>query len=812
MAPQQRQQALIQLSRVLGNRRLGQVVALLRDAHPEPVAPVRVKAPAAAIMPYTIRLEGAVGARTPESVDSIRSQLVGWGISNPGDLNTINQSVAIARDGPMAPLTDGQIHQGMTILEGLLPGGGPRGAPGRVVRAWNRGLDDLGAGRRYPTILHFAVRLEQMAQASMNMSYLQAIQAMPTVRLAGLQLGVHPRAVYFVAAAQVGMDVAAGVQPNQGHYMAPGAFFPELRAIQRQARAMARPAPRRRAGAAAQPTPLDRLGVQAFNVMRSEVLQMVRVMEEQQSRGGQPVEHREPGLQRYLIPLGVALRALPEATTAEEARTLAGQLNQILGSVPIGQRTHGGGSIDPHGTAHALGLAIDLFNGTGSEGIYQNFGIPATHWPFLHLLMDEHPTAEWMRTLRPRAIHELTPEQAGELAALVQAHGRALANRLRPAAPEGDAAAQAAARRSARAEAQAAARARRPVLATLTQIRNRVLGGYFQRWQVLTMALSRSAWYRSAPEVRQVAQELVEMLRMDRRSFMNLSPAQVLEGLQARHARLVVLCRQGREATQRMESEAAAGVESEPESAAAGRAAERARRLAEQTRRRQARARAQEVAVLDRVDPGTGRVGTTLSEQLELLTAEGDTLQETFTAEREGQVQNLVSGRGFDAWLGRVEQMERPLYDQPRILVEALDQVASHRPAAGAPQTHFYGGHHWEVAPEQTLTSPSSYRESLQRDMSRRSPETMRRILTTMAESEGGRRILGGSDPDFRQALDQPPHGNAAGLMSQALASREAPAGAGGSSVTEFLRSRGFPTLAGEQSEGQNEAEGQPAP
>ena len=37
--------------------------------------------------------------------------------------------------------------------------------------------------------------------------------------------------LYFAAAAQVGMDVAAGISEGQGHYIAPGAMFVEIRSI-----------------------------------------------------------------------------------------------------------------------------------------------------------------------------------------------------------------------------------------------------------------------------------------------------------------------------------------------------------------------------------------------------------------------------------------------------------------------------------------------------------------------------------------------------------------------------------------------------
>ena len=829
-----------------------------------------------AVMRYEIALEGGAGHWSSASLQSIRDQLTAWGVVDPGDLATINGSQAIPNDTTMGPLSESSIRTGMTILEALRTMGGPGGAPyrervagtgrsrrtvvyyGRVIEAWNVRKDDLGPGRRYPTILHFVVRLEQMALASMGMSYLAAIRAMPTVRIAGLEVGVHPRAVYFTAAAQAEMDVRSGLAEGAGHYVAPGAFFIELLRIQRLARLLARP-PRRRRGqtsptAAEQQT--ERLGIAAFNRMRGEVRTMVDSMRRQaaQTEANEPIEHREPGLQRYLLPLAEQIEALPLAGNADEARTLAGQLDRILGTIPFrSERTHGGGSIDPHGTAHALGLAIDMFNGVSSAGVYQNFGVPAQNWPFLHLLMDRFGQSEAMRTLRPRAIHELYPRVALELASLVADHGQELADELRGRADE--------------IGSQPAARARRATLGAFAQIRNRLLRSYTLRWQMLTRALGRSAWYRGEDDVRHLAAECQSLMTVDRRSFVNLSPDQVRRGLTERQPHLQELYERGLAATGRARSAAAERTQGEAErleedlarrerqadedlqraqeawdarrggletelaearrlhrqAEARGLVRERTRLQAQLRRARREttagragrerrhvgaerraastaavaeRRRSADLAVLEAVRPSAGSPSI---EELASQLAGTSEFQPAFSAEREAQALHGVRAPGFTAWLTRVSNIQRPMADQPQLMVESLNAVLSHPPVSWT-QTHFFGGHHWDIAPVNILTRTTEYAAALERDMRQpRRRAMIDRVLTIMAESAGGQRILSGSDPTFTEVIERVFPGESAERVRRALATVAGGAAGTSSRLADFLRARGFHYLAGDE-------------
>jgi hypothetical protein len=108
----------------------------------------------------------------------------------------------------------------------------------------------------------------------------------------------------------------------------------------------------------------------------------------------------------------------------------------------------------------------------------------------------------------------------------------------------------------------------------------------------------------------------------------------------------------------------------------------------------------------------------------------------------------LVNDRAFRRWLTTVSDADRPMYDQPTTMVEAFNDTEG---------THFYGGHHWEVTPltesagghslleDGAAGGTTDYRTTLDRDMARRTPEIVERILEIMAESDGGRTALFGT-------------------------------------------------------------------
>ena len=130
--------------------------------------------------------------------------------------------------------TDARLNRALRLLADLDHGTdttsrgrrtrGRRGAFDRPILAWESHLDDLGTPDRdtpeaqaleYQNILEFVDRLDQLSGSSMGMDYNPefdpgAMDAMPRVRIAGAAVGVHPRALYFAAAAQVGMDEREG--------------------------------------------------------------------------------------------------------------------------------------------------------------------------------------------------------------------------------------------------------------------------------------------------------------------------------------------------------------------------------------------------------------------------------------------------------------------------------------------------------------------------------------------------------------------------------------------------------------------------
>jgi hypothetical protein len=774
----QRQSAVSTIARLAGNRGAASFVRALAP-------PVTEAADRRTIRRYEITLDPPDGPFTDASLATIRTQLTAWGVANPGDLSTINGPVAIGRAGRLPRMDGAAVGQAMQTIEALRTMGGARaGGPARaggrrpyhsrVVAAWNAGLDDLGPGRPYPTILHFIAGLDELAQNSLGMTYLQALRtpsAYRSIRIAGLAVEVHPRAVYFTAAAQAGMDVRAGRTAGQGHYVAPGAFVPELIAIWRQATSLGR----RPAGRRGRPAPVDpeveRLGARAFNAMRGQVRHVLDVLEVQAGRrtmpGVRPGEHPEPGLQQFLLPKAAELRALPEARTADQARDLSARLASSLEGIRAVPRSHGGWAVDPHGTAHAMGLAIDMFNGVGGEGVYQNFSVPPGYWPFVHMVLEQRGVDASVRGMRPTAVHQLTPERARAIAAALRTHGAAVATRMRGRAARED---------------PRAVRARRATIESYRQLAQRALTGCYRRWQVLTVALSRRRWYSHAPEVRATAEAVQRLLTEtigSRAAFLEQPPATLNVRLLTLNPLLTVLHGLGVAATRRAEAAA---------TAAAGNA---------RSRQAAARQRAAELAVLEGVRPGAAIGGHTLEGLQTAASASITTAGAALSAERDAAVRAIVNGAAFNGWFDRVTSAATPMYTQPSTMIDALNEVLSHEPASWT-TTHFFGGHHWEVAPQAILADDRAYVAALRRDMaSAARRRTIERVLAIMAESTGGRAILTGREALFMEAL-RATYPNAEALITAALGPATGETATGGA-LAQFLRERGFRYLAGEE-------------
>ena len=148
-----------------------------------------------------------------------------------------------------------------------------------VIQRWNAHSDDLGIGERgrYASILHYIQNLDRLAQSSMGCGWLEALQRMGAegqVRLAGWEFTMHPRARYFAAAAQVGMDIEAGLAPGEGHYVAPAALYDELRAIREAANLVVQ------AGRSRQPVPHT---PEVYNTLRQRLFHVVHIAQAQEA-------------------------------------------------------------------------------------------------------------------------------------------------------------------------------------------------------------------------------------------------------------------------------------------------------------------------------------------------------------------------------------------------------------------------------------------------------------------------------------------------------------------------------------------------
>ena len=281
-------------------------------------------------------------------------------------------------------------------------GGGPLTftSSTNIVGSWNAKKDDLGVGgdAGYESILHYVRKLDRLTRASLGGPWPDAIKELKhsTIVFAGAKFHVHPRMLYFAAAAQFGANEAAGVDESEGHYLAPGAVFDEIisignsaesihklgaaaevkheRAEKDRARAERARARARRRGRSLPPLP-EPEPLQppegAADVYDNLVLRLLRVLtigyRQQNPSDRAQVGHPEPGLVTWVNDRSTAIYGLPPVAR-DDAQGLAQcrDLLAVLGPKPQRKQAHGRGGADPHGTHHAMGMAMDIFYGTGS--------------------------------------------------------------------------------------------------------------------------------------------------------------------------------------------------------------------------------------------------------------------------------------------------------------------------------------------------------------------------------------------------------------------------------------------------------------
>lgn len=618
-------------------------------------------------------------------------------------------------------LTESEIETAFTTLSEAGSG---------VARGWNGGQDDLGArqdeadhDRSYWTPLHYGLELHRLAIASGASGYGDyARNHAARTSLAGAPMRVHPRAVWFVAAAQLGMDRAAGMEDGE-HYAAPSALTGATRRLQRTLSSIAgTPVARARRAS------LDRTLPERYRDARAELAEIQSLAELHQRRdveadgAGEGREEPEAFAAWLLEPeRQQAIAAVADPTDAATAIAAAGQLNGLLGGAP--GRDHGMGAMDAHGTNHAMGLAIDY--GTSGSSAAENRGVPDIAWPFLYRLMDDSGAP--LAGQRPHAIHAMEHEDRAVLSDLVRGPaGQALHAHLTEEAPEATAVEggpTAAERRELRhAVATAQAHARQALGDVVTRI-GRIGRG-------VTAAL------------RDEVTELRARIREDRRTMDSRSPRDIAALLDGYRPALEELDAHVREAYRADGADERAWLERRMTSDDAGTAPRGARASHPQGRSPEQQFDADVTAVetaLARLDTArdtrldSGGTAATASEARELSLGPA---QQQWERDRGDALREQVREPAFRRWWRGASQTG--IYSQPDAYVAGIESVHAH--ADGGP--HFYGGHHWDIADQRIITHDGEYRASLDRDMSRRSADDIDRIAGIVAESDSGRQAL----------------------------------------------------------------------
>ena len=608
---------------------------------------------------------GAGAAPVDPLIASTREKLVARGVKEArlGDLSSV---AAI----------ESSLPRGFELLDWIKQGGGRRGSHNRIVSAWNAGQDGLDNRARWPTILHYVLYLDHMARESMGVGYDKALAEMAEVRLAGTGVGgkipVHPRAVYFCAAAQVGMDVRAGRKEGEGHYIPAGGFKNLLKDIKHTLTTVG--TGKVFDGAA-----------RVVAATRGELMRMIDVLaaqDEGRAEGVyQPDEHLEPDLQRALIPLREPLAAVGEPSDDAEATSVAARLAGILGqAIPHMKdvaRNHGSGSVDPHGPGHALGLAVDMYYGDGDGKFgHQNKGVKAAAWPFLHALIASRGAQVGLDpSLRPSSVGALTPDDGRRLSHLL--HDEGVGYREELAADTDD---------------HAESRDERTAYQRYHQQRHKARARLSARRDALGRI--RDALPADDSLVDDVDAEIAALRDDDR--FVLAAEPDALIALLLRHLNVL--------------------------------SALEIRVRAVWARRRKPE--------LDGVTHSKRGEHNKLLEVMSAVGALRATAGPAIAARRERLAIESARDPYTRGLVERAAQDDRPLFDQPSVMVDAVDDVHS----GGSV---LQGSHHWVIAPARILESTAAYGEALELDMRVRAERgELARVLGVMAESAAGRAIL----------------------------------------------------------------------
>lgn len=658
------------------------------------------------------------------------------------------------------------------LLITLIPGGGLFGNCNRIISSWNARKDDLGPSDttergKYPTILHYMRELTFLGSGGNSTTdasaYPTAIRDFPMITLAGATSGsmhVHPRNVYFVASAQVRMDIRSGLEETISvpgtsadvriHYIAPGGVSRQLRVLRRQLQTIKR-TPRR-----GRTVPVDHL--EKYNSIIGQVLRLRAIMEqqveeEQETTTGDESSHSEHSMRAWFTSNASFFDNLDALTDVSLVPSNATALHILLGSVPrFGSSSpthHGFGAVDPHGTDHAMGFAIDLFNAT--TGV-NNMGLKQEYLPFVNFVVDnfthsyesggESRVIDFRGGTRITGTQQLPPDLTRDLSILLQEKGQQaydgiISQREAAAANVGD-------RTDLRRDT-----------ATISSVR-RSLNRFIPRLR--TLLARPHTEFREDENFSRLIGSLLTRIRYHSRVADSLSPEQLnnllAQDLDDLNEILII-------AQDLMSEQDVAIIRNEIQtnvdelSSLTGRRLNRTETRRRSELQRENRRLGREASRLDSIFNELEALDITDDvnpTQLESASATlssaiaNDNMQERYEARRIGGLIRIIDNRGFRNWLNQV--IRHGIYTQPPLMVNSINDVRSFRDQENMVvgeefrHTHFQGGHHWQIAPRSIITDNTEYLTALRRDMSQRSVSDLQRIVRTINEWDQAQGLL----------------------------------------------------------------------
>jgi hypothetical protein len=626
------------------------------------------------------------------------------------------------------------------------------GIAGVLIRRWNNRSDDLGhpKGKKeykpYASVLHYLEKLDELAEKSLEtpgMTWENAIRILSSpkneISLAGARFTVHPRALYFTAAAQVGMDIAAKKEAGRGHYIAPGALYSEVYSINEAASTVVSMSARGPAeGKPGNVLPManskaiyDNLRERLANIEKYVAAQQ-KAQSAKSGEGSAGVEalaeyHQEPVLVAFFAKRE-ALKAL--AGSASSDADAVGKCQQVMEilklesgetkpksgkkkkkgkesapgeTLPKKVAGHGTWSFDPHGTPHGLAVAIDLF--TDRVRAVTNMGAPPAAKSFLNYLIRQFGAAYGLNTEKGYRGMNMG------MARLLRDEGKDTLTDIAEMSKSVD---------------------RKKIGKTINEfdvVKNQLRSAYQKRSAVINAMLKKRKWQAPADYKAQLTNLRALLSPKEIGSLLRCSP--------------IVLVSRVMEINKLLEDAASRFPVPKGEPGANT----PAQQLYEQMGAVRTEAEPSLVKLLEGLSSAQIRTENAISDK-EML-----------------EVKKKLSP-SVKKWVTTVSNLASSAFDQPAEVVAGITGVKGAR---------LMGPHHWEIGTYQVpkgevkpgaklsysyrdlLTSKTDYKDLLLADMNSRSPEVMERILKTMGESPGGRSAVSGEggDATFKEALNQ---------------------------------------------------------